>query len=66
MLTWPSMLMSRHACTGLKLELLGLINPDKGSKAALITAIYRQPAFHGRALVDPLNGPTITADAVVG
>jgi len=51
---------------GLKLELLGLINPDKGSKAALITAIYRQPAFHGRALVDPLNGPTITADAAVG
>jgi hypothetical protein len=51
---------------GLKLEVLGLLNPDKGSKAALVTATYRQPAFHGRLITDVLNGPTVTADAVVG
>jgi len=51
---------------GLKFEGLGLLNPDKGTKAALVTATYRQPAFHGRAMVDVLNGPNVTADAVVG
>jgi len=51
---------------GLKLELNGLLNPDKGSKAATVNAIYRQPAFHGRALIDALSGPTVLADAVVG
>lgn len=51
---------------GLKFDLVGTLNPDKGAKSALITAIYRQPAFHGRAIVDPLNGPTITTDAVFG
>lgn len=56
----------RPAPPGLKLELLGLLNPDKGSKAALVTATYRQPAFHGRLIADVLNGPTVTADAVVG
>jgi len=58
--------LENHLARGLKFDIVGLLNPDKGAKSALVTAIYRQPAFHGRALVDAFNGPTVTADAVVG
>lgn len=51
---------------GLKFELLGLFNPDKGQQSAHLTATYKQPAFYGRTVVDVLTGSSITADAVVG
>ncbi|KAL7009102.1 Mitochondrial porin [Cystobasidiomycetes sp. EMM_F5] len=51
---------------GLKVEALGQLNPDKNTKSALVTATYRQPAFHGRLITDVFNGPAVTADAVVG
>ncbi|GAA5985499.1 hypothetical protein JCM5350_004018 [Sporobolomyces pararoseus] len=33
---------------------------------AYVTAIYKQPSLHTRALLDVFKGPTFTADAVIG
>jgi len=51
---------------GLKLDLAGTLNPAKSNKSAILTAIYKQPSLHGRATIDLLTGPVLTADAVVG
>lgn len=52
--------------TGLKFDIVGTLQPEKGTKHATVTSIYRQPGFHGRALVDAFNGPSVTTDAVFG
>ena len=51
---------------GLKFDIVGTLQPEKGTKHATVTSIYRQPGFHGRALVDAFNGPSVTTDAVFG
>lgn len=51
---------------GLKLDLATTLNPAKAQKAAILTAIYKQPALHTRATVDLFKGPTFTADTVLG
>jgi len=51
---------------GLKLDLAGTLNPAKSQKAAILTAIYKQPSLHTRATVDLFKGPTFTADTVIG
>jgi len=51
---------------GLKFDLATSLNPAKGGKSAILTAIYRQPSLHTRATVDLFKGPTFTADTVVG
>lgn len=55
-----------YGAKGLKFELLGLLNPDKGSKAATASVFYRQPGLHGRLIADALTGQSVQADAVFG
>ncbi|KAJ7367204.1 voltage-dependent ion-selective channel [Mycena olivaceomarginata] len=51
---------------GLKLDLTTSIAPNKGSKSAVLAAVYKQSGFHSRANLDVLKGPTFTADTVLG
>jgi voltage-dependent anion channel protein 2 len=51
---------------GLKLDLNTVLNPAVNSKSATVTAVYKQPALHTRALIDLFSGPVFTADAVLG
>jgi hypothetical protein len=49
---------------GLKLDIQGHLLPATQGKSAYVTAIYKQPSLHTRALLDVFKGPTFTADAV--
>lgn len=50
--------------TGLKLDVQAHLLPATQAKSAFVTAIYKQPSLHTRALLDVFKGPTFTADAV--
>ncbi|BGP27638.1 voltage-dependent ion-selective channel [Rhodotorula toruloides] len=58
--------LENQIAKGLKLDVQGHLLPATQSKAAFVTAIYKQPSLHTRALLDVFKGPTFTADAVVG
>ncbi|WOO85708.1 Mitochondrial outer membrane protein porin [Vanrija pseudolonga] len=58
--------LENQIAKGLKLDLATTLNPEKSTKSAILTAIYKQPSVHTRATVDLFKGPTFTADAVVG
>lgn len=58
--------LENQIAKGLKLDLGATLNPAKNQKSAILTAIYKQPSLHTRAVVDVLKGPTFTADTVVG
>ncbi|RSH86388.1 porin por1 [Apiotrichum porosum] len=58
--------LENQIAKGLKLDLATTLNPAKAQKAAILTAIYKQPSVHTRATADLFKGPTFTADAVVG
>jgi voltage-dependent anion channel protein 2 len=58
--------LENQLANGLKLDLNTTLNPAKSQKAAILTAIYKQPSVHTRAVADVFKGPTFTADAVVG
>jgi len=51
---------------GLKLDLATSLTPDKGSKTAVLNAVYKQSGLHTRAALDVFKGPTFTADTVLG
>jgi len=51
---------------GLKFEINSTLHPDKGSKNALLSTIYKQPGLHSRAFIDVFKGPSFTADTVIG
>jgi len=51
---------------GLKLEGSTQFFPNSLKKAAKLNLSLRQPGFHGKALVDILNGPSFFGDVVVG
>ncbi|KAJ7079795.1 voltage-dependent ion-selective channel [Mycena belliarum] len=50
---------------GVKLDLVTSLAPNKGSKTAVLNAIYKQSGFHTRAAFDAFK-PTLTLDTVVG
>ncbi|KAM0790318.1 hypothetical protein ACM66B_003204 [Microbotryomycetes sp. NB124-2] len=58
--------LENQIAKGLKLDLQGSLFPATKDRAAQVTAIYKQPSLHTRALLDVFKGPTFTADAVVG
>jgi len=58
--------LDNQIAQGLKLDLNTSLFPEKGTKAAVFTATYKQPALHTRAVLDVLKGPTFTADTVLG
>ncbi|KAM0756433.1 voltage-dependent ion-selective channel [Meredithblackwellia eburnea MCA 4105] len=58
--------LENQIAKGLKLDIATSLLPATQGKTALVTAIYKQPSLHTRAVLDVLKGPTFTADAVVG
>ncbi|GAA5993227.1 hypothetical protein JCM10908_004519 [Rhodotorula pacifica] len=58
--------LENQVAKGLKLDIQGHLLPATQGKSAYVTAIYRQPSVHTRALLDVFKGPTFTADAVIG
>lgn len=58
--------LENQIAKGLKFDLATSLLPDKGTKTALLTAIYKQPGLHTRAFLDIFKGPTFTADTVFG
>jgi len=58
--------LENQIAQGLKLDLNTSLFPEKGTKSALVNAIYKQPGLHSRAVIDLFKGPTFTADTVVG
>ncbi|KAF8887181.1 eukaryotic porin/Tom40 [Infundibulicybe gibba] len=58
--------LENQIAKGLKLDLNTSLLPDKGTKTALINAVYKQSGFHSRAALDVFKGPTFTADTVLG
>ncbi|GAA5998905.1 porin [Rhodotorula paludigena] len=58
--------LENQIAKGLKLDVQGHLLPATQGKSAYVTAIYKQPSIHTRALLDVFKGPTFTADAVVG
>lgn len=44
--------LENQIAKGLKFDLATALLPDKGSKSALLTAIYKQPGLHTRAFLD--------------
>ncbi|KXN82861.1 Mitochondrial outer membrane protein porin [Leucoagaricus sp. SymC.cos] len=51
---------------GVKVDLNTSLAPEKGTKTASLTAVFKQSGLHSRALLDVFRGPTFTADAVIG
>jgi len=58
--------LENQIAKGLKLDIGTSLMPDKGTKAALLNVIYKQPGLHSRAVLDVFKGPTFTADTVLG
>jgi voltage-dependent anion channel protein 2 len=58
--------LENYIAKGLKLDVTTSLIPDKGSKTALVNAIYKQSGVHARGTLDVFKGPTFTADTVVG
>ncbi|BGP43467.1 Mitochondrial porin [Rhodotorula kratochvilovae] len=58
--------LENQIAKGLKLDVQGHLLPATQGKSAYVTAIYKQPSLHTRALLDVFKGPTFTADAVIG
>ncbi|PWO01360.1 putative mitochondrial porin [Tilletiopsis washingtonensis] len=58
--------LENQIATGLKLELISTLIPEKQSKNAMFAASYKMPGLHTRSHIDLFKGPTVTADAVVG
>jgi len=58
--------LENYMAKGLKLDLSTALLPEKGSKSALLNAIYKQSGVHTRATLDLFKGPTFTADTVLG
>ncbi|ORY68055.1 putative voltage-dependent ion-selective channel [Leucosporidium creatinivorum] len=58
--------LENQIAKGLKLDVQAHLLPATQAKSAFVTAIYKQPSLHTRALLDVFKGPTFTADAVVG
>lgn len=49
-----------------KVEALTTFKPETSDKSAKLNLYFKQPAFHMRAFVDALKGPTANVDAVIG
>lgn len=58
--------LEENIAKGLKVEALGTFKPDSKNLASKLNLYFKQPAFHMRAFVDLLKGPTATVDAVIG
>jgi len=58
--------LDENISKGLKVEALGTFKPDSKNLASKLNLYFKQPAFHMRAFVDLLKGPTATVDAVIG
>ncbi|GAA5881697.1 hypothetical protein JCM8547_007989, partial [Rhodosporidiobolus lusitaniae] len=58
--------LENQLAKGLKFDIQGHLLPATQGKSAYVTAIYKQPSLHTRALLDVFKGPTFTADAVIG
>jgi len=58
--------LDENIAKGLKVEALGTFKPDSNNLASKLNLYFKQPAFHMRAFVDLLKGPTATVDAVIG
>ncbi|KII90797.1 hypothetical protein PLICRDRAFT_106112 [Plicaturopsis crispa FD-325 SS-3] len=58
--------LENQIAKGLKLDVNTSLSPDKGTKSALINAVYKQSGLHTRAALDVFKGPTLTADTVLG
>lgn len=52
--------------SGLKLDLIGSLLPEKGTKNAKAALEYKQDYLFTRSSLDLFKGPTLFADAVVG
>lgn len=44
--------LENQIAKGLKLDLATTLNPEKSTKSAILTAIYKQPSVHTRATAD--------------
>lgn len=49
-----------------KVEGLTTFKPETSDTSAKVNFYFKQPAFHLRAFVDALKGPTANVDAVIG
>jgi len=58
--------LENQIAKGLKLDIATTLQPDKGTKHAIINATYKQSGLHSRAVLDVFKGPVITADTVLG
>jgi len=58
--------LENQIAKGLKLDITTSLLPEKGQKSVLFNAIYKQPGWHNRVVMDLLKGPTFTADTVLG
>merc|ERR1712093_459261 len=52
--------LENQIAKGLKLDVQGHLLPATQGKSAYVTAIYKQPSLHTRALLDVFKGPTFT------
>jgi len=48
----------------LKFDLATALLPEKGSKSALLTTIYKRPGLHICSSLEIFKGPTFTADTI--
>ena len=58
--------LDNNIANGLKVEALSTFLPATNSTSAKVNIHFKQPAFHFRAFVDLLKGPTATVDFVTG
>ncbi|KIJ54620.1 hypothetical protein M422DRAFT_200465 [Sphaerobolus stellatus SS14] len=58
--------LDNQIARGLKVDLTTALQPEKGTKSAILNAVYKQPGLHSRAFLDVFKGPSFTADTVLG
>jgi len=58
--------LENYVTKGLKFDLTTTLLPEKGTKGAILNAVYKQPGLHSRAFLDVFKGPNFTADTVIG
>jgi len=58
--------IDNQIANGLKVDLATSLAPEKGTKTAVLTSVYKQSGFQTRAALDLFKGPTFTADTVIG
>jgi len=58
--------LENNLAKGLKFDINTTLNPEKHTQSVSLTTYYKQPGLNTRALIDLFNGPSFTADTVIG